>query len=123
MVGAAALHLRHRRGAHLRRADQRAASPRRSPRSIVACVAQAARDVDEGVPFEDPPRRLIEENLWRAVRHGLDGKLLDLDAGIEIPAAAAVERLAAWTAPIRAELGIERRASASAQRRPASAAR
>jgi carboxylate-amine ligase len=74
---------------------------------IVACVAQAARDVEEGVPFEDPAPRLIEENLWRAVRHGMDGNLLDLDAGIEIPAAAAVEALADWTAPIRAELGIE----------------
>ncbi|HEY7952685.1 MAG TPA: YbdK family carboxylate-amine ligase, partial [Solirubrobacteraceae bacterium] len=33
---------------------------------IVACVAQAARDVDEGRPFEDPAPRLIEENVWRA---------------------------------------------------------
>jgi glutamate---cysteine ligase / carboxylate-amine ligase len=74
---------------------------------IVACVAQAARDVEEGVPFEDPAPRLVEENLWRAVRHGMDGNQLDLDAGIEIPAAAAVEALAEWTAPIRAELGIE----------------
>jgi carboxylate-amine ligase len=74
---------------------------------VVACVAQAARDVEEGVPFEDPAPRLIEENLWRAVRHGMDGNQLDLDAGIEIPAAAAVEALAEWTAPIRAELGIE----------------
>src|SRR6478736_2608552 len=32
---------------------------------MVACVAQAARDVDEGVPFDDPPPRLIEENMWR----------------------------------------------------------
>jgi glutamate---cysteine ligase / carboxylate-amine ligase len=74
---------------------------------VVACVAQAARDVEEGVPFEDPAPRLVEENLWRAVRHGMDGNQLDLDAGIEIPAAAAVEALAEWTAPIRAELGIE----------------
>ena len=29
-------------------------SPTRSPALIVACVAQAARDVDEGVPFADP---------------------------------------------------------------------
>src|SRR5919205_464515 len=40
---------------------------------IVACVAQAARDEDEGLPFRDPPRRLVEENFWRAIRHGLDG--------------------------------------------------
>src|SRR5437588_1633559 len=46
---------------------------------IVACVAQAARDIDAGIPSEDLPRRLIEENVWRAVRHGLDGQLLDLE--------------------------------------------
>ena len=41
---------------------------------MVACVAQAARDVDEGVPFADPAPRLIEENMWRAIRFGLDGQ-------------------------------------------------
>jgi glutamate---cysteine ligase / carboxylate-amine ligase len=74
---------------------------------IVATVAQAARDEDERVPFSDPPRRLVEENFWRAIRHGLDGKLIDLDRVEEFPAAAATERLLAWTAPVRAELGIE----------------
>jgi carboxylate-amine ligase len=74
---------------------------------MVACIAQAARDVDEGVPHEDLAPRLIEENMWRAIRFGLDGKLVDLERGEEYPARAAIERLAAWTAPIRAELGIE----------------
>ena len=74
---------------------------------IVACVAQAARDVDDGVPFDHPAPRLVEENVWRAVRHGMDGNLLDLDAGIEIPATAAVEALLEWTAPVRAEIGID----------------
>jgi carboxylate-amine ligase len=66
-----------------------------------------ARDVDEGVPFVDPPPRLIEENMWRAIRYGLDGRLIDLERGEEYPAREAIERLAAWTAPVRAELGIE----------------
>jgi glutamate---cysteine ligase / carboxylate-amine ligase len=74
---------------------------------IVACVAQAARDIDEGVPFTDLPGRLIEENLWRAIRHGLDGELLDLRARRPYSASEAAERLLAWTAPVRAELGIE----------------
>ena len=74
---------------------------------ILACVAQAARDVDEGVPFTDFPRRLIEENFWRAIRHGLDGELLDLDRAEAYPAAEATERLLNWCAPVRAELGIE----------------
>jgi carboxylate-amine ligase len=74
---------------------------------MVACIAQAVRDVDEGVPFTDPTPRLIEENMWRAVRFGLDGRLIDLERGEEYPARAAIERLIEWTAPIRAELGIE----------------
>src|SRR6202000_3424567 len=43
---------------------------------IAACIAQAARDVDEQVPFDDPAPRLIEENMWRAIRFGLDGQLI-----------------------------------------------
>jgi carboxylate-amine ligase len=74
---------------------------------ILACIAQASRDVDEGVPFTDLPRRMIEENFWRAIRHGLDGQLLDLDRGEAYPAAEALERLLNWSAPVRAELGIE----------------
>ena len=74
---------------------------------MVACVAQAARDVDEGVPFADPAPRLIEENMWRAIRYGLEGTMIDLERREEYPARAAIERLAAWTAPVRAELGIE----------------
>jgi carboxylate-amine ligase len=81
---------------------------------IVACVAQAARDEDEQVPIiafgggaPDPPRRLIEENFWRAIRRGQDGTLIDLDRAEEFPAAAATDRLLQWTAPMRAELGIE----------------
>jgi carboxylate-amine ligase len=74
---------------------------------MVACVTQAARDVDEGVPFVDPTPRMVEENVWRAIRHGLDGRLIDLDRLEEYPAREAIERLAAWTAPVRAELGVD----------------
>jgi carboxylate-amine ligase len=74
---------------------------------IVACVSQAALDHDDGTPFEHPPRRLIEENLWRAIRYGLDGKLVDLERGEEFPAAAVADRLMAWTGPARAALAID----------------
>ena len=74
---------------------------------ITACVAQAALDHDDEVPFEDPPGRLLEENFWRAIRHGLDGKLIDFERAEEYPATAARERLLAWTAPARSVLGID----------------
>lgn len=74
---------------------------------IVACVAQATRDIDEGVKAVELPARMIEENLWRAIRYGLDGELLDLPRAEPFPARAVVDRLLAWTEPVRRELGIE----------------
>jgi carboxylate-amine ligase len=73
---------------------------------IVATVGQALRDIDDGVPAQDLPHRLIEENLWRAVRHGMDGNMIDLQRGTEISTRAALEELWAWTSPVREELGI-----------------
>jgi carboxylate-amine ligase len=66
---------------------------------IVACVAQALREIDAGETSPDVPGRLIEENMWRALRYGQDGKLLDLEAPViaEYPAAEACDRLKAWT--------------------------
>lgn len=74
---------------------------------IVACVAQAARDVDAGVATKDIPGRLIEENMWRAIRYGLGGELLDLARGEPYPAGDTLGRLLSWTAPARSELGID----------------
>ncbi|MDX6708526.1 MAG: glutamate---cysteine ligase / carboxylate-amine ligase [Solirubrobacteraceae bacterium] len=74
---------------------------------IVACVGQALRDIDEGVAFDDPAHRLIEENVWRAIRHGMDGKMIDLGRGVEIDAAEALDDLYTWTAPVRDEQRID----------------
>ncbi|MCW3003002.1 MAG: YbdK family carboxylate-amine ligase [Conexibacter sp.] len=74
---------------------------------IVATVAQAARDEDEGRPRVDLPNRVLEENVWRAIRYGMDGELIDFATMGEQPASAAVAGLLSWTAPMRAELGIE----------------
>ena len=45
---------------------------------IVACVRRAAEEIDAGETPPEVPGRLIEENMWRAIRYGLDGDLLDL---------------------------------------------
>jgi carboxylate-amine ligase len=73
---------------------------------IVACVLQAARDAEEGAPDLAPSRRLIEENVWRATRRGMDGRLIDPVALEEVDARAAVEALLEWTAPARREHGL-----------------
>jgi carboxylate-amine ligase len=73
---------------------------------VVACVLQAAADHDAGVPAAPLPGRLVEENVWRAIRFGMDGRLLDLARLEEVEARAAVEQLVAWTAPARAEHGL-----------------
>jgi carboxylate-amine ligase len=77
---------------------------------IAACVAQAAIDEDESAGGGDAllADREVEENLWRAIRHGMGGEMIDFRAGGELVAArAALERLLAWTEPARAQLGIE----------------
>jgi carboxylate-amine ligase len=47
----------------------------------------------------DLPARLIEENMWRAIRYGLDGRLLDLETERieEFPASETLDRLNAWS--------------------------
>jgi glutamate---cysteine ligase / carboxylate-amine ligase len=74
---------------------------------MVACVAQAALDLDEGSAPDPAPGMLIEENTWRAIRYGLEGRMIDLEHRREFPAAALPDRLMAWTAPARSMLGIE----------------
>jgi gamma-glutamyl:cysteine ligase YbdK (ATP-grasp superfamily) len=45
--------------------------------------------------------------MWRAIRYGMDGNMIDLQRGIELPARAAVDALWAWTEPAREEARID----------------
>ena len=74
---------------------------------IAACVAQAALDYDEGVLPEPVKGRYVEENMWRAIRHGMEGKMIDFERGEEFEARAIPERLLTWTAPAREHMGID----------------
>jgi carboxylate-amine ligase len=74
---------------------------------IVACVAQTAIDLDDGTAAAPLGDREIEENLWRAIRYGLAGKLIDFRTGEEVETRAYLEGLLGWTAPARAALGID----------------
>jgi carboxylate-amine ligase len=71
-----------------------------------ALTARIARALDEGEPLPDFPPRLVEENLWRAIRYGLSGELIDLATGDVRPARAHLERLVEWVHPVADELGV-----------------
>jgi carboxylate-amine ligase len=49
---------------------------------------------------------MIEENMWRAIRYGLSGSLLDPGTFEVRPARAELERLIEWIGPVADELGI-----------------
>jgi glutamate---cysteine ligase / carboxylate-amine ligase len=74
---------------------------------ITACVAQAAIDLDEGRAGEPLRQREIEENLWRAIRHGLDGEMIDFPARRVVPTRAVLEGIVQWTEPARDALGLD----------------
>jgi glutamate---cysteine ligase / carboxylate-amine ligase len=77
---------------------------------IAACIAQTALDYDEfgydgrGGPLAD---REIEENLWRAIRYGAGGRMVDFRRGEEVPTRSLLERVLTWTEPARAQLGLD----------------
>ena len=50
-----------------------------------AIVAKLTVLIEKNLGFRLYHRRLIQENKWRAVRYGLDGKLLDLGKQREVP--------------------------------------
>jgi len=68
-------------------------------------TARVARALDEGEPLPSWPHRLLEENLWRAIRWGLSGELIDLERREQVPARARLERLVEWVLPVAEELG------------------
>jgi len=71
-----------------------------------ALTARYARAVDEGEPIPAHPHRLLEENMWRAIRWGLSGELIDLERGEAVPARARIESLFEWVLPVAEELGV-----------------
>jgi glutamate---cysteine ligase / carboxylate-amine ligase len=76
---------------------------------IAACIGQSAIDHSEGALPEPLRQREVEENLWRAIRQGLDGRMIDFGRGEEVPTRAAVEALIEWAAPAASAMGIELR--------------
>jgi glutamate---cysteine ligase / carboxylate-amine ligase len=74
---------------------------------MTACVAQAAIDHDERGPAELLSGREIEENLWRAIRYGLDGEMIDFRRQELVPTRSVLEGIVEWTEPARDALGLD----------------
>ena len=50
-----------------------------------ALVAKINKLLDQNLTFRLHHKMLIEENKWRAVRYGLEGKMIDFGKGTEVP--------------------------------------
>jgi carboxylate-amine ligase len=74
---------------------------------IAASVTQAAIDHDEGRSREPLRQREVEENLWRAIRHGMDGEMIDFRQRRVVSTRAVLEELVEWTEPARHLLGVD----------------
>lgn len=61
--------------------------------AIIAKLWKLRRD---NLTFRVYPFDLIEENKWRAVRYGLDGKLIDFGKQAELPARELIRELIEW---------------------------
>ena len=72
---------------------------------IYALGVRFARAIDEGEPLPSLPNRFIEENMWRAIRHGLTDGLIDFERREAVAARARIEQLIEWVAPVAGEIG------------------
>ncbi|HJX98854.1 MAG TPA: carboxylate-amine ligase [Chthoniobacterales bacterium] len=62
----------------------------------------------QNVTFRSYPRRLIDENRWRAARYGLDGKLIDFGRCCEVDERDLLHEMIAFIATEVDELGLHR---------------
>jgi carboxylate-amine ligase len=70
-----------------------------------ALVAKFDRLLDQNLTYRLHHRMLIEENKWRAVRYGLDGKMIDFGKGKEIPVRDLIRELLEFVDDVIDELG------------------
>jgi carboxylate-amine ligase len=73
-----------------------------------AIVAKLQKLRRQNVTFRMYPRRLIDENRWRASRYGLDGKLIDFGRKCETDERELLHEMLEFVAPELAELGSEK---------------
>jgi carboxylate-amine ligase len=72
----------------------------------VGLVAHLAHLHDEGRPLPALATRYVEENLWRAIRFGLGGKLVVWERQQELPATEVLREVVEMVAPRADALGL-----------------
>ena len=70
-----------------------------------AIVLKLHRLRRQNISFRNYPRRLLDENRWRAGRYGLDGKLIDFGRRCEIDERDLLHEMLVFIAPEMEELG------------------
>ena len=73
-----------------------------------AIVARLDKLIEKNLGFRLYRKMYIQENKWRAVRYGLDGKLLDLGKQKEVPARDLIRELLEFVDPVLDELDSRR---------------
>ena len=74
---------------------------------IQALVATMIRNRERNISWRDYRQSLISENKWRAMRHGIDGKMIDLGVGKELETKELFDELLDMVADSAKELGTE----------------
>jgi carboxylate-amine ligase len=72
---------------------------------IQAVVAKLLRLRQANKTWPVYRKHLLDENKWRAVRYGIEGKLIDFAKAEEVPCPTLIERLLAWVDDVVDELG------------------
>jgi carboxylate-amine ligase len=70
-----------------------------------ALVAKFDKLLDRNLTFRLHHKMLIEENKWRAVRYGLDGKMIDFGKGEEVPIRHLIRELLEFVDDVIDDLG------------------
>ncbi len=70
-----------------------------------AIVARLNGLIDQNLGFRLYRRALIQENKWRAIRYGLDGKMVDFGKQKEVPVRDLIRELLEFIDPVVEELG------------------
>ena len=72
-----------------------------------AIVVKLHKLHEQNITFRNYPRRLIDENRWRASRYGLNGKLIDFGRKCEVDERELIHEMLEFVSAEVEELGVQ----------------